>query len=133
MASQHDTIIINGKNIHDIPFFYKEVNRVFMYNESWDIGESLDAFNDLLHGGFGVCKPGKPTQIVWQDSEHSRQALGYQATKEYYIAKLQPGSPFNKEYFKKKLQELEQGNGQTYFDIILEIIAEHPDIILDLK
>lgn len=133
MAPQPDIVIIEGKNIHDIPSFYIEINRVFMYNEDWDIGESLDAFNDLLHGGFGISKPGKPIQILWRDSEHSRQALGYQATKEYYITKLLPGSPFNKKYFNDKLQELEAGTGQTYFDIIIEIIAEHPDIILDLK
>lgn len=132
MAHQPD-IIIEGKNIHDIPSFYKEVNRVFMYNESWDIGESLDAFNDLLYGGFGCITSGTETKIIWHDIEYSKAALGYNVTKEYYNNKLKPGSPFNKEHFKKKLQQIESGTGQTYFDIILEIIAQHPDIILDLK
>jgi hypothetical protein len=36
-------IILEGKNIHDIPSFYQEINRDFMQNEDWELGESLDA------------------------------------------------------------------------------------------
>jgi len=49
-------IVINGKNITDIGSFYEEVNSLFMQGENWNIGESLDAFDDLLYGGFGILK-----------------------------------------------------------------------------
>jgi hypothetical protein len=62
--------------------------------------------------------------------EVSRYALGYEATRKYYLNKLLPNSPFNKEHFRIKLDELESGKGKTYFDIILEIIAEHSNINL---
>ena len=123
-------IVINGSSIHDIKSFYAEINRVFMHNETWEIGESLDAFNDLLYGGFGIIENGENTKIIWLDIESSKAALGFEITRSYYLNKLQPGSNFDKQYFQDKLEELEHGNGQTYFDILMEIISEHPNIEL---
>jgi hypothetical protein len=122
--------IIKGGYISGISTFYQEINRVFMQDENWKIGESLDAFNDLLYGGFGSIKNNESTTLVWKDMEVTRNALGYEATRKYYLNKLLPNSPFNKEHFRIKLDELESGKGKTYFDIILEIIAEHSNINL---
>jgi RNAse (barnase) inhibitor barstar len=123
-------IIITGKNIVDITSFYQEVNRVFMYGENWKIGESLDAFNDLLYGGFGILNSDGSFEIIWNDIELSKAALGYEATRLYYLDKLKPGSPYNKQHFKGKLDELDSGAGKTYFDIIMEILYDHPNIKL---
>lgn len=123
-------LIIEGSSIHDIPSFYDEINRVFMAAENWKLGPSLDAFNDLLYGGFGAVENNEPVQLVWNNIESSKAALGYETTKRYYVEKLLPGSPFNKKYFQEKLEELNQGKGQTYFDILMEIIAGHPNITL---
>jgi len=125
-------ITINGRYINDITSFYAEVNRVFMQTENWKIGESLDAFNDLLYGGFGAISGNEQVELVWTDATISRDALGYDVTKAYYISKLQPGSPFNKKHFNNKLKELELGNGQTYFDILVEIISGRSNITLIL-
>jgi RNAse (barnase) inhibitor barstar len=126
-------ITIIGQNIRDITTFYKEINRVFMQSEDWKISESLDAFNDLLYGGFGSIMPDKDVEIVWHDIALSKAALGYDPTRSYYIDKLKPQSPFNKKYFENKLEELESGSGQTYFDIIIEVTALHPRIRLIKK
>jgi RNAse (barnase) inhibitor barstar len=123
-------ITIQGGDITDIASFYKEVNRVFMQDESWKIGQSLDAFHDLLYGGFGLMHGHAAIRIMWKDIEKSKQALGFEPTKHYYLKKLEQDSPFNKNYFSKKLKELEEGNGPTYFDIIIEILSEHEKIIL---
>ncbi len=123
-------VSIEGDAIHDIASFYEEINRVFMSNEDWTLGNSLDAFDDLLYGGYGLAKDATELQLVWRNFEHSRQALGYAATRAYYQQKLEPGSPFSKDLFENKLRELERGNGQTYFDILLAIIADHPQITL---
>ncbi|PQA56903.1 barstar family protein [Siphonobacter curvatus] len=123
-------IILNGHSIKDLPSFYEEINRVFMADEDWEIGPSLDALDDLLYGGFGVLKNQGEIQLVWKHISQSREALGHETTKAYYEAKLQPGSPFNVPLFQEKLRELESGSGPTYFDLILEIIAEHPTIEL---
>lgn len=57
-------IIIDGNKIHDKTSFYEEINRKFMQNESWQLAESLDAFDDLLYGGFGEIKEGEEVQLV---------------------------------------------------------------------
>ena len=123
-------IIIQGSAIHDIPSFYEEINRVFMADENRNIGNSLDALNDLLYGGFGVLNGKEKVTLLWLDLEKSRQALGYEVTKAYYEQKLKPDSVFNKNLFQKKLTELENGTGETYFDTVLDIISEHPNIDL---
>jgi RNAse (barnase) inhibitor barstar len=126
-------IVIDGSSIRDIPSFYAEVNRVFMADENWKIGDSLDAFNDLLFGGYGALKEAEHAELVWLNMENSRQVLGYNATKNYYLEKLKPNSPFNKELFSEKLVALENGTGETYFDTILAIIAEHSNITVAAK
>ena len=60
--------------------------------------------------------------------DHSRKALGYQTTREYYLDKLGRGSLYNKKLFAEKLKALEAGAGETYFDSIMAILADHPNI-----
>ncbi|GAB3690656.1 hypothetical protein GCM10027592_08070 [Spirosoma flavus] len=121
-------IEIDGTAINDIASFYEEINRVFMEGESWRIGQSLDAFNDLLFGGYGALKGLDSVELVWHHMDHSRNALGYQTTRAYYLEKLKPGLPYNKKLFAEKLAALENGSGETYFDSILSLIAEHPRV-----
>ncbi|MBP2483340.1 RNAse (barnase) inhibitor barstar [Stenotrophomonas sp. PvP093] len=51
---------IEGCTIHDIPSLYAEINRVFMAGEDWQLGPSLDALDDLLHGVHGVSAMSGP-------------------------------------------------------------------------
>ncbi|WP_286590619.1 hypothetical protein [Sphingobacterium sp. N143] len=121
-------VIIEGRQIGDIPGFYAEINRVYMADEDWQVG-NLDGFNDLLYGGFGKLKDVKQQGIIWKDIAHSRKSLGVETTLAYYQDKLQSGSPFNHAHFQQQLEELQAGRGQTYFDIVTEIIQSHPEII----
>lgn len=123
--------IIQGANIQDMSSFYQEINRVFMQAEDWQIGPSLDALNDLLSGGVGAIKGKEPVHILWMDAGQSARVLGYHLTRDYYKAKLFPGSPFNQTLFEEKLYELEQGRGKTYFQLVQEIIQSHSNIILE--
>jgi len=122
--------IINGAVIVDIASFYVEINRVFMEDVDWKLGRSLDAFSDLLYGGFGAIVSDETNEIIWLDSDKSKAALGYETTLRYYKDKLKPDSPFNKALFVQKIKELEHGQGKTYYEIIKEIISEHSNIIL---
>ena len=123
-------IEIEGNSINDIASFYEEINRVLMAGESWQIGPSLDAFDDLLYGGYGTLQGAESIELIWHHIDHSSKALGYQATRAYYLDKLRPGSPFNKKLFAEKLGALEAGRGETYFESILAILADHPSIRL---
>ena len=56
--------------------FYDEVEQVLTSNLSWKIGRNLNAFNDILRGGFGRHKYGEPIIIKWVNYEKSKQILG---------------------------------------------------------
>src|SRR5690606_1032694 len=115
---------------HDIPSFYNEVNRVFMQDADFTLGPSLDAFNDMLYGGYGAIRGNEPVRLRWLNLEKSRRDLGVEATIDFYKAKLEQPEKFNPEWSRRKLEELSQGVGQTYLDIILEIIGHHANIQL---
>ena len=123
-------LTIVGHNITDIPSFYDEINRVFMADVGWTLGQSLDAFNDMLHGGYGAIAGNEPIRIVWQDIGNSRLALGLETTRDFLQNKLLQPEVFNAHLILNQLSELDGGAGKTYFEIIIEIIADHPNIEL---
>lgn len=126
------TLTIDGAAVRDIASFYEEINRVFMTGENWRLGPSLDALNDLLYGGFGALHGAEAARVVWTDHAVSRDALGRAATAEYYREKLRQPELFSHEHFRALLAELEAGTAATYFDIVLEVFADHPEIELVL-
>ena len=123
------TLTIVGSAILDIATFYDEINRVFMADEDWSLGQSLDALDDLFYGGYGAIAGHAPVTLVWQDIEASRAALGIETTKAFLRAKL-TNKAFNASLVTAQLDALEQGCGKTYFDIVLTIIGDHPNLEL---
>lgn len=126
------TFTIRGEVVRSIPSFYDELNRLFMADEKWTLGPSLDALNDLLYGGIGALHGDDEIRVVWSDHALSREALGRETTAAYYREKLRRPETFSQSHFSGLLAQLEAGSGQTYFDIILEIFAQHPRIELVL-
>ena len=123
-------IIIEGKNINNIETFYEEVNLVFMLHENWKIAQSLDAFNDMLYGSFGEIKGKEKIQLIWKDMKQNQKSLGFQTTLEFYQNKLKSPEIFNRKFVLSKIDELHNGVGLTFFEIVLEIIANHDNIML---
>lgn len=101
-----------------------------MRNADWKLGESLDALNDLFYGGYGEIEGSEEVHLIWKDFEKNKNDLGLELTKNYYRNKLNYPSTFNTAFVKSKLSELKKGTGQTYFEIILDIIGEHSNIKL---
>lgn len=124
------TLIIIGRNISDIPTFYAEINRVFMANEDWRLADSLDALNDLLYGGYGAIVGREQVRIVWHDVAESRAALGAEATRAFLARKLRQPASFDVGAIGRQLDALDSGTGQTYFEIVIEIIRDHRNIEL---
>ena len=48
-----EVFIIDGRRFSNMAGFYDEVEQVFTCGLDWKIGRNLDAFNDILRGGFG--------------------------------------------------------------------------------
>lgn len=123
-------LTLDGSRIRDIASFYDEINRVFMGDVDWALGPSLDALDDMLYGGYGALAGAAPVTLVWTEFEASRAALGVEATRRYLQGKLAQPQRFNTAQFQRQLEALDAGTGPTYFDTVLAIFGDHPDITL---
>lgn len=118
------TVRIDGRRIRDLPTFYAEMNHVFMQGVEWQMGENLDALNDVLHGGFGTLAGVEVVRVEWIDLDSTRQALGVDTTRQWLQRKLDDPR-FNRANAVAQLEALGNGTGRTYFDIVMEIFADH--------
>lgn len=124
-------IVIHGGHFSSLEGFYEEISKVLMKDTDWKVG-TLDGFDDILYGGFGIFESHEEIEILWEESEKSRKDLGLIATKEFYENKISQGKPFNVKLIQQKLDELIDGSGQTLFEILVEIIESHQNITLIL-
>ncbi len=124
------TLTIAGGEIHNIPTLYAELNRVFMAEEDWTLGQSLDAFHDMLGGAYGIIKGRERVRLVWTNISASRSALGIDATRDHLREKLRHPELFNAAAIGVRLEALERGSGKTYFETVIDIIADHHNIEL---
>jgi len=130
-AAMTRILTLDGSRIHDLASFYDEVNRVFMADVDWQLGHSLDALDDMLYGGYGALDGDAPVTLVWTDFAHSRDALGIDATRAWLQDKLDTPGRYDKARMRRDLDALEAGSGPTFVDLVLEIIASHPNITLE--
>ncbi|KYH07096.1 MULTISPECIES: hypothetical protein [Chryseobacterium] len=125
-------IVIHGGHFSSLGGFYEEASNVLMKDTDWKVG-TLDGFDDILYGGFGVIEGKEKIEIIWKEAEKSKEDLGFKATREFYENKIRQGKPFNTELIQQKLNELTEGKGQTLFEILVEIIESHTNITLTLE
>jgi RNAse (barnase) inhibitor barstar len=85
-------------------------------------GANLDAFNDVLRGGFGT-----PSTFVvrWKNHAISRHRLGYQETIRQLELRLLTCHPANRETVAKELASSKRHEGSTVFDWLVEIFQAH--------
>ena len=69
-------ILIDGKRFSNQEEFYSEIDRLLTRNLDWKTGHNLDAFADLLCGGFGFHEYGEKLEIIWSEAEKSKSDLG---------------------------------------------------------
>ena len=112
---------IDGARFTTLEEFYDEVSRVLIPGGYW--GHNLDAFNDILRGGFGT--PDGGFTFVWKNSALSRQALGYPETVHQLQLRLSRCHPSNREYVAQDLETAKRAEGPTVFDWLVEIIQMH--------
>ena len=73
---QRQEFTIDGRYFSDMDGFYDEVEQVFTSVLDRRIGRNLNAFNDILRGGFGRHEYGNPIHIKWLSYEKSVRDLG---------------------------------------------------------
>lgn len=126
-------IEIDGNNFSNINDFYDEIEKKFCKNLGWKFGRNLDAFNDVLRGGYGIYEYQEPVKIIWHNADKSRQDLGYDQTIIYLQEILSTCHPSNVAKLEKQLEKAKNRKGGTYFDIVIKIIKSHKHIILILE
>lgn len=126
-------VTINGNSFCDLNGFYNEINNVLTKDLDWATGHNLNAFNDLLRGGFGVHEYEEEIIIEWINSEKSKQDLGYEGTINYYESILPTCHPSSQHSIEDYLNQAKMNQGDTLFEVIIGIIKEHPEIQLILN
>ncbi len=119
---------INGQNFSTLEGFYEEFSKKVL-TANW--GHNLDAFDDVLIGGFGT--PDEGFILVWKNSNISQEQLGYPETVRQLKLRLERCHPSNRDYVKKDLERAEKNEGPTVFDWLIEIIEDHKDIELKVE
>jgi RNAse (barnase) inhibitor barstar len=112
---------IDGRDFATLQEFYGVVSRVLIPGADW--GHNLDAFNDILRGGFGTPEGG--FVLRWVNSALSRERLGYPETVRQLERRLTRCHPDNREYVRADLERARRGVGPTVFDWLVEIIQVH--------
>lgn len=115
---------IDGEDFETLEGFYDTVTEVLLAGSEW--GRNLDAFNDILRGGFGTPEGG--FVFRWKNSAASRQRLGYRETERQLQQRLALCHRSHRDGVLKDIEKARKGVGQTLFDVLVEIIEVHgPD------
>jgi len=113
---------IDGTKIRTLEDFFDEISRVLRPGVSWE--RNLDAFNDILRGGFSPPQIGGFV-LRWNASDTSRERLSYPETVRELEKRLERCHPSNRESVRKQLAEAQQGRGAVVFDWLVDIIRDH--------
>jgi RNAse (barnase) inhibitor barstar len=120
---------IDGARFTTLEGFYEEVSRILIPGHAW--GHNLDAFNDILRGGFGIPVDG--FRLVWKNHDVSREALGHIETARQLDMRLQRCHPSNRTRVAADLAAARDGHGATTFDWLVDIIKRHGKVELVLS
>ena len=115
------TFIIDGSKFSSLQEFAEHFSKVVLNGYPWR--GNLDAFNDVLRGGFGSPEGGFILQ--WDNATLSRERLGHAETAKWFEEHLETCHPANIPHLQQRLAEARQGQGETLFDVIIEIIRHH--------
>lgn len=111
---------IDGSKFTDLAGFAREFSRL-LDNHVWH--GNLDAFNDILRGGFGT--PDQGFVLRWLHSDASRRALGWEATVDWLETNLVTCHSSNRPRVEQELAAAQRREGTTLFDWIVKIISIH--------
>jgi RNAse (barnase) inhibitor barstar len=101
--------------------FFDEISEQLIPGQRW--GHNLDAFNDILRGGFGT--PDDGFTLVWLNHDLSRKRLGYDETVRQLRERLHRCHPSNISIVEAELAAAERREGATVFDWLVTIIRKH--------
>jgi RNAse (barnase) inhibitor barstar len=114
-------LMLDGSRFSDLEGFYDEVSEHLIPGSEW--GRNLDAFNDILRGGFGT--PDGGFLLRWSNSNLSMERLGWAETIRFVEKKLTTCHPQNVPHVEADLAAARCHKGETLFELIVDIIRKH--------
>lgn len=115
------TYRLDGNEFKTLEDFYAVISRVLIPGAGW--GHNLDAFNDILRGGFGTPPGG--FILRWRNAQTSRHHLGYAETVRQLEQRLQRCHPSQQPAVRQELAAARAGAGPTVFDWLIAILQVH--------
>lgn len=112
---------IDGTEFETLGGFFDVVGRTLIPGATW--GRNLDAFHDILRGGFGTPQEG--FVIRWKNSAVSRERLGYEESVRELERRLTRCHPSNRPHVAAELDLARSGVGPTVFDWLVNVIKTH--------
>lgn len=112
---------LDGRRFSTLEDFYTEVSRVLIPGADW--GHNLDAFNDILRGGFGTPEGG--FTLRWLQHAVSKERLGFPETIRQLELRLARCHSLGRPQVLQELESARAGQGVTVFDWLVEIIRDH--------
>lgn len=114
------TIEIDGARFSTLEEFFHHFEEMAL-TASW--GHNLDAFNDVLRGGFGT--PAGGFVLRWKNHHLSILRLGHFETARQLRIRMDRCHPTNVEVVRVDFERALRGEGPTVFDWLVEIIRVH--------
>lgn len=127
------TVVLDGNAFDSLDSFFDEVERKLTRGLDFEFGRNLNAFVDVLRGGFGVHDYEEPLKLIWLNSEKSRMDLGWDETVRSWELALADCNPVNRDYFLKKLDAAKRKEGTTLFEDIVGMIRGEEHVKLELR
>jgi RNAse (barnase) inhibitor barstar len=112
---------IDGYRFSTLDEFYEEVSRVLIPGAEW--GHNLDAFDDILSGGFGT--PDRGFTLRWLHHELSKERLGYKETVRQLKFRMGQCHPSSRVHVAEQLARARLRLGPTVFEWLVETIHRH--------
>lgn len=112
---------LDGSKVNGLADFWSQVDTILEPGVFW--GRNLDAFNDILRGGFGTPEDG--FVLRWKEVGHCRSTLGHAETARWLEQMLEQCHPTDRTSVTQRLERARAGDGDTLFEILVHIIRKH--------
>ncbi|MEQ9066921.1 MAG: barstar family protein [Gimesia chilikensis] len=115
------TYEIDGNDFSNLAEFAEVFSKIVLRDHTWN--GNLNAFDDLLRGGFGT--PDEGFKLIWKNSNKSRKDLGFPETERWYEEHYKTCHPSNQHRMLQGKDKAHHQEGETVFDWLIEIIKAH--------
>ena len=122
---------IDGAHFANFEEFVAEINNTLLVGSYWRGG--LDAFDDMLWGGYGTPDEDVDFKVIWKNFQKSKISLGYEATAKWLNSIVDRAHPTNVPSIRVRIDQANNKSGMQLWMMIVDILTGHKNIELILE